>query len=698
MATPDLSQGFDTAKSKINSYSSYIGISQAAKKLEKEAGNSESESTANLTSSLDKISTQQKRYLRNPPNSFDQLLDLINLTNGSGLDSTKYLRKKLLEASVKIEPKIQEIISTQALKALGCSQEQTFTGFTSVNLSSLGGLNGIDPSLGIYVPVQAIDIAGILKESPESKVGKILYEKPQPSVDTGVFRPYQGEKPFPMNKTLNLRMDNNNKGVSYYEEYGKYYQGVSGKDLFDIQYSPTNGYGNTQDCYKVALISGVSASDNKVGTFLKDYYSTIKLVDSADIGASIVNLISGAISIKSQLGADELSKKTEFALFVERILGMCFDSRREIDVSGISKIAELDGVDESFFELTEVDLRNIDLKITNIQNGVMEFEDCDNVKLPVDYDTLIDDLIVFRDSLSGQTTQDQVASLEGILDTIYQNPDWKLFIPTNFNLDVAVNKDILKQIPIAIASTVLSPKVLLPIFILLQVVENGAVSTYNKEITPGNAIIQSGNTNIGQVNNIVNNQIDFLKVFKTFNIQVISKIGGIFIETLFEILKKDLIILLGVIVKDITTSKLAKRYRSIKILLEIAALVVGIAAVFDLVDDYRKCKSLVDKINQILSLIYTTSSPTPPIPLPLLLLTKFLPGTSPERSTINTIQELQSLGIPTGTLPDGSPNLMLLYNLSTHKGADKEESEHGGGDGVAITPEGIPIPVLTKQR
>jgi hypothetical protein len=297
MAIPDLSQGFDSAKSTINSYSSYIGISQAAKKLERDAGNSESESTANLTSSLDKISTQQKRYLRNPPNSFDQLLDLIGLASGtgSGPSSLKYLRKTLLETAVKIEPDIQKIISEEALKALGCSQEQTFNGFSVSNLEQLGGLQNLPASQGIYVPVQSLDIGNILKLSPESQIGKIVYEKPAPSVTTGEFRPYGGDKPFPMNKTLNFTLNDTN---TYSQTYGKYYQGTSGQNLFDMQYSTTNSVGVTQDCYKVALIDKVNTlgtstggTSNKVGEFLKDYYSTIKLVDSVDITANLINLI-----------------------------------------------------------------------------------------------------------------------------------------------------------------------------------------------------------------------------------------------------------------------------------------------------------------------------------------------------------------------------------------------------------------------
>jgi len=681
MSALDLNQGFDSSKSKISSIKTYIEISKSAKQLQRSAGNSQSESISNLASSLDKISTQQKRYLRQPPTSFDQLLDLIGLANGSGSSTLQYLRKTLLETVVKIEPKIQQIISEEALKALGCSQEQTFQGFSTSTLQ-LNPLSTLPVGQGIYVPVQSLDIASILKTSIDSKVGKIIYEKPIPNVQDGVFKPYGGKAPFPMNKTLNLRMDGANAGTSFYSEYGKYYQGVSGQNLFDFQYSQTNQYGVNQDCYRVALISGTTANapTNKVGDFLKDYYGTIKLIDSVDFGASLVNLISGAIDIQSQLGAEDVTNQSQFSLFLQRILGLCFDSKTEIDVSGISKVGELDGVDETFFELTEVDLRNIEIRLTNIQNGVMEFEDCDNVKLPVDYNTLTDGLIKFRDT-DGLSTQAQVKELNSILDSIYQNPDWKVFLPTNFNLEVAVNKDIIKQIPLAVASSVLSPKVLFPIFVLLQVVESEAKNTYNQAVTSGNTYIQSGNTIAGGVNNIVNNQVDFMKTFKTFNIQVVSKIGAIFLEVLYEILKKDIINLLGTIIKDIVKGKLEKRYATILRLVNIAI------AISQLIDDYRKCKSLIDDILILLNLINGLAG-GPGIPKPLLLLTKLLPGTSPERSTINTVELLQSVGIPTGTLPDGSPNLMGIYNLMTHRGAEKEKSENGKLDAIGISSGG----------
>jgi hypothetical protein len=115
------------------------------------------------------------------------------------------------------------------------------------------------------------------------------------------------------------------------------------------------------------------------------------LIDTVDIGAQIVNLISGAINIQAQVGYGALDNQSRFSLIAARILGLCFDDRREIDVSGVAKVAELDGVDDSFFELNEIDLRNIEVQISNIQKGIIEFQDCDNIKLPVDSEVLVDE-------------------------------------------------------------------------------------------------------------------------------------------------------------------------------------------------------------------------------------------------------------------------------------------------------------------
>ena len=74
--------------------------------------------------------------------------------------------------------------------------------------------------------------------------------------------------------------------------------------------------------------------------------------------------------------------------------------------------------------------------------------------------------------------------------------------------------------------------------------------------------------------------------------------------------------------------------------------------------------------------------------------TDFLPGTDPSRSSINTVQFLQELGVPTGALPDGSPNMMNFFMKGIHKGAHKEQIENGVSDSIVLP---NPLPPYTPQ-
>ena len=698
MPTPDLNQGQIEVKNKISAIKNFAQVSNSEKKLKRSAGNSESQGIPDIASSLDNASKDQKRYLKPPPNSFDQVLEMIGLTSGNGSETLKYLKKKLLLTATKIEPEIKKIITKNAIKALGCSQEQTFQGFTSTFLE-LNPLNTLPVGQGIYVPIESMDISGMLKTTTDSKIGKVVYEKPNPNVIENVYKPYKGKKPFPMNKEFNNRLQGTFVTNSFNGEYGKYYQGVSNQDLFDFQYSPTNQFGVDQACFKVALISKVDptltvtgGTVNKVIDFLEDYYGTIKLFDTTDFTAVIMNALSGAINIKANLTSDEISKQSQFMLILQRILGLCFDSRREIDVSGVSKIAELDGVDESFFELTEIDLRNIDVQISNIQNGVMELVDCDNVKVPVDYETIIDGLIELRET-ENLSPALEVNKIIAISDSLVQNPDWKVLLPTNLNFQV-FDEDFIKKIPLSVAGAVLSPKVLFPIFVLMQSLETNATNVYNSAVTSANTFTQSGNTIGNSVNNLINSNVDFLKTFKKFNIEMVAEIGAIFVTELFNILKKDLINLMKPIIADIGSEALKAKLQMIERLITIALIINQIVIA---VKDYKKCKSLIDDILIILNLISSLAPPGSKIPKVLLLLANFLPGTSASRASINTIEELQKLGIPTGTLPDGSPNLMLLFNLASNKGTKKESAQNGKIQAIGISADGKPVRISGKS-
>lgn len=705
MQAVDTTQTKESIESQLNSIKTYNETSAAQKKSESSTGNVFQQANKDISSQLNKISESQKRFQRNVPNSMDSLLDFMGITGGgSGQTETyKYIRKKMIEVAVKIEPQIQDLILKQAVKAIGCSQEQTYEGFSFKN-QQFDSLDSLPQSEGIYIPVQSVDIFGALKNSDTSLYGLFYYEKlypglvfrPSISSDEVVtltyqdFIPYGGRETYPMNRELyNLTID---PGKSYKTKTGYYYQGESNQPLFDIQYTNTNELNVSGDYFRVLLLDREDSNGkvfNNVGNLLADYYKTLDLIDPVVIMANCLNAIAG--SINSNASYQQLDEQSKFFLLIERILGLCFDNREEIDVSGVSKIAELDGVDESFFEFTEVDLRKIDVIVQNIQNGIIEFTDCDNVKLPVDNSALNQQLITFRGKLYRNSDNDNVEEMSKIFDSISQNPAWA---GAGLQVETSLNKNIIKKLATGVAAGVLTPKVLLPVFVLLAVVQNKASANINQAITDTNEIISSANTEINaaisngnEANNLVLNSLDFIKKFRTFTIDLVSKIGAIFVRALFEELKKDIINLLGIIVKDITKAS-SERYK--RMILKLVDIVEILALVVLTLNDARKCKNLLDRIKKLIATILTKAGFTPPIPIPLLFLADALPGYSAERATANVIEFMQKSGLPTGPLPDGSPNRMTQFVSAVLRGQDLEQSTNSKLSAIGTpTPAGF---------
>ena len=71
-------------------------------------------------------------------------------------------------------------------------------------------------------------------------------------------------------------------------------------------------------------------------------------------------------------------------------------------------------------------------------------------------------------------------------------------------------------------------------------------------------------------------------------------------------------------------------------------------------------------------------------------------GYSESRAFIGAIEEMQKLGIPTGTMPDGSPNLDVLKMLGQMKSMASEEAENGKVQiaigALTMTPAGLTVP------
>jgi predicted transcriptional regulator len=611
MPSFDASFDYDKIKKRVEATKNYGEAKDQYNKVTDKVGESMEKAKDKVAQSLSGFAEKTKRYQKQLKNQLEQLLDISNVSGGKGSGSPKYIKRLLLRTIRNVEPRIRNIVF-DCLHQINCDETKTY--------SSTGSL---------YIKVQSVDLFGRLKLNPNELPGKLLFEKDP--INPGTF-------PLSTNKILKQLTDNENYPYSSLIGGGVLYTGKSGQPLFNIEYVETTPAGATGPWFKVDLEPRASGINN-VAEFISDYYSSIKMTEKVDIITAIMESLTGAVSMKVSAGVGEVTQQTQADRIILRILGLCFDGRTEIDVSGISKIAPLDGVDDSFFEFTEVDLREIDQRVTNIKNGVIEFEDCGNVKVPVDFDQIIDNLdqLFFVEGSDFDNLADQLTN------TLANNPLWGI----NVDVQPVIDTNFIKLITNGIVGALMSPKVMLPIMIMLK--------------AQGNDISDK----IASFN-------DFVKNFKQFAICCISKIGAIFVEELFKLIKADILILVQQVIADIVKEKKNKK---LIMILKLIALLLIIAQI---ISDYRKCKSLIDEIFALLNLITTgVGMPGGGIPLPLLFAAQMCDGYSESRAFLGTIEELQGMGVPTGALPDGSANLDLLAKFSQMKAMANEDAENG---------------------
>lgn len=600
----DYINGYSNLETKYRAAQTYVQSKNDRNRLEKEQRDNLEKDYNLTTTTLDNLKSTQNRYQRQTKTQLDHLLSATQFGSGSGSVIVSYIKRKFAETAIKIEPQILGLLEAEAIKALGCSQEQTYT------------------PQSIFIPVQSVDLFRMLQTSPDVNWARIAYEKAPP---------FFGQRPYSMNRQLWELIQNINVPIDYY--------GASGQKLFSISYVNTNGI-ITGDFFKVDLVNK-SVGLNGVASFMIDYYKSIKVVDIMNIFQQLMDLISGAISLDAKLGYGELENKNKLAILLQRILGLCFDSVREIDVSGVSKIPELDIIDNSFFEFTDIDLRNINEQIWNTQNGVVEFEDCQNVKLPVNVKNVIDSL---NSMYEITRVDDLINSAVNLTNALTDDERWKILFPDTLFLNLKVDFSFILNLPKAIMMALLSPKVILPLLIMSKA--------------------------IGSLGNFaINTFTEFFVIFKKFSINIMSKIGAIFVEELFQIIAKDIRGLVASIAADLAREKSLKKYAIILKLVEIIIIVAK------LINDWRKCKSVIDELLALFNSIRTPLGYA--IPAPLLAASQLLDGYSATRAYINVIEELQKIGVHTGPMQDGSPNLFVQSIFSQLIGQDREQAANG---------------------
>lgn len=649
----DIEEGYNEIGESITKNKVYKQVVRDYEQLKKKAGNTFEKKTSKIAKRFNKITktltgttqnfNKQKEDDRTP---LEKLLNIkLESTDDNKTEKevgqkkeknkkpnknnnkvTKYIMNKFVTALNELKPKLLELLIQETLKVLGCSENQTYTA-------------GQD----LYIKIPSIDYMGQLKVEPFSDVGQVIYES------SGLSYP---NYPFAMNKELFNRIQN--IGQLFSVQYSSQYQGKSTQNLFDISYVEQDNLGNNGNFYKVTLSNRVGG--NKVKEFLKDYYSTIDVIDFKNIIGQLINQITGALSIKKGDGKADLGEYYKVLLIMQRLLGLCFDQTKEIDVSGSAKVSETNNLDDSFFELTEVDLNFIDQQVSLVVQGVAEFTDCDNIQLPINPDAIIS-AVNNINFIPGSNNNNAIDAATNIMDSVTNNPDW---FPIEINLDFTF----IKEFPKAVVFSILSPKTLLPINTMSLALGN---DTMNK----------------------IDTYSMFIKTFKQFYLNIATKVNAIFVKIIFDSIKEDIKKLTSSIISNIASEKNKKR---LAVILALTQIITNIAKL--LTFDIRECRNVIQELQNLLKL--TSKGFGNNVPLPLLLASKFLDGFSATRAHIETIGELQKLGIPTGALPDGSPNEYVIMMKALIDSVDKEEASNGqvqvACEGFAVTPIGITTP------
>jgi hypothetical protein len=379
----------------------------------------------------------------------------------------------------------------------------------------------------------------------------------------------------------------------------------------------------------------------------------------------VLNLLTGSINIKLKTGEDNLRSQTEFEKILQRILGLCFDNRQEIDVSGSGKLDPLDQIDDSFFVLSPQEMVEVENKVKNVLESVVQYRDCGTLLLPVNADANLSLLDKFLNPDVNASNADRIA--QDLLDELSKNPDWKILFP---QLDVPdklsdiINTNFLELIPIAIFNSLLSPKHLFPLMVMAKALQNKFVDD-------------------------IETLQDFLREFRRFIINLQSKISGIFVEELVKQIRKNIKDLMQTIVQQTTNELLNKKA---KIILASINLALTLATV---ITDYRRCKSIIDELQRMLSLtsqVRTLAGNSVP---PLInYLATLKPGMSATSLLTRQIDKLEEVGVPTGDLPDGTPNLSLIIQQSNNQSLIDEIAENGK---TVVTITGIEVADLSSK-
>jgi hypothetical protein len=424
--------------------------------------------------------------------------------------------------------------------------------------------------------------------------------------------------------------------------------------------------------------------NKRFNIWLNDYLALINPVfNMVNFTTILTDLITGAISIKTNKSKLEIRKQNSTILGLQKIFGFCSESpidegtsensanqvlKKQLDANfnGETSIGQPIGIGDlnnnqttEPFSFNFNDLDEIERNTLLRSNGQIRFSTCGNLDLDINPDDIISGLDeLFNNSnindvysYGGETNNQTELNNTNTIKT--QNYDNSQITPnvtksadffdnalkggaqkaidsgeTNViidlpNMNAELQLNILKAIPYALMQMVLTPKIVVVPKLFAVLIDDNTPKTTNDLISNMSNSIQTIGTTI----------------------------TNLLIQNIFDAIKSDLTNL----AKDLAISFLRQRgidyLSTLKSLLNILGLLGGSSS---------RCGGVLDKLLKLLKL--SNFGPMPMLPPPLILVAG---GIKPGMNSVAMINDIKASltekGIETApTLPDGTPNNMII--------------------------------------
>jgi hypothetical protein len=556
------------------------------------------------------LTSKVKGKSKNKKDVFGELIKTVEGFLGTDKQDNSNLKKKpLVKSKLKKYAKESAHLTLQDSRNIVLnSVKQTLFGGDGV----CGG-NSTFPSNTSRISPKEFDFMNVLKLDPDSMAGTIMYE----NQDTN-----QGH--VKLNRKLFESFDNTSPYFFQTKDYNT---------LFSLQWDS-----NTQE-YNISGLQGVTGQ-TQVGDFLTNYYNGIEYPDIQHVvKTAMLMTLQGDGGEPSSFGAG----MNDLDRLLQKLFALCGTppKKNPLKADTADQFNEDEEDITSYFDFDDVEGIDLDDE-ANRKRRVLKFRDCDNFEVPINSNHMEDFVFLLNGKNLDQNVDDTL--LKTAADASEQG---SLGID---DLQLSILNTFILQLPKALVSSVLSPKMFLPIVILYK-----------------------------QFQNVVLSAKELMKKLAKLFVTIVKALFWRFLAEFWKFVKKDLLEFIKKIAIKIFKNKL-KRWKGI--ILALIALLIKI-----LTEQLESCEQI---FNLILQTIQGALNAPIKIPIPglLLVFSDLLPGFSSDRAFMNVNERLTAMGVNMGPLygSENKLNSIIKGIIDGHT----EEVDANSFIKIALKPSIIP--------